>query len=394
MSHVNLYGIKVTLADARRFLPPDKYEQYEVYSECEKRNCLLPWGAQDYRRLIAELRRRKHQETVKTKFNEYQKEIISDKKAISCNVNNQIIKTSSQALKFILNHYPTYQNLDGIENPLNWIPKYNKQITITAKKNLQKFIEQGILEKVKHRKAFKHWETIWPLVSPQCDYLRTTYSSLVFRFNPLAICSLTIHYAEHEKTIDGYVRTYPGSDKTISYHTEILDNRVLGLPVPKIEIPIKLIRSLASGKIQTDRCRVTKKTSQAIVYEIKGRGEALVLSDSFLRFLMGLGANPLKKLLDLGLIDDISMKICETLDNSISVDFPVREKDRRYMKLVHQTDGYLTYQGWGKVLGLSREGAYRMLMRLGNAGFVSIRKHQSNAGCIVGLTEKGTLALR
>jgi hypothetical protein len=233
------------------------------------------------------------------------------------------------------------------------------------------------------------------LVVPQVDYCRDGIVSLDFSFHPYAVASLSVHRSKHRKIIDDYYRTYPGSEKAFAHDTFTLDNSLLKLKILKLNLPVQLIRALSSGKIYSEGCKVIQKTNQTITYDITGTDNELVLSHSFVRFLMSLGDYPLKTMLNLGLIDELTYLIVESTDDSIT-DMPplIREKDRGYLRLIRKTDGFLTFDGWGKVLGLTREGAYRSLSRLGDAGLVSLVKHESGEGCKVVLMDQGVSAIR
>jgi hypothetical protein len=394
MSRISLFGLKVSSTDAKRLLSPAKYEQLQLYSESEKRNCLLPWLRPDYRHLLDELRKLKHNEQVKNKFAEYEQELIIDEKAIQKSTNNQSISTHSNALTLYHQRYPKHKKLHETENTVNWVPNYNEQITSAAKAYSQTYFEFGIMEKVKHPNAFTCHINIWPIVIPQANYLRAPLPSLEIHFNPVVVCTLTIHRAEHQKTIDETMQTYPSSDKSFALNTEILSNRFLKLSEPKLVIPIELIKSLATGLIQAPGCRVIRKNDLTVTYEIIGLDNELVLSTNFLRFLGCLGGTPLITLLNLGLIDDLTYNIIENADDSIPVSPPIREKDRGYLRLIQQTEGFLTNNEWGRVLSLSREGAFRTLKRLQEADLVSLEKHVGGKGVRVTLTRDSLSALR
>jgi hypothetical protein len=128
---------------------------------------------------------------------------------------------------------------------------------------------------------------------------------------------------------------------------------------------------------------------------VEGCENDVILSHSFIEFFQQLENDPKQRLRDLELIDDITYQIIETFEDTIPIKpLMVRDKDRNYLVLVQKSGGFLTYEGWGKVLGLTRNGAYRTLNRLGDSKLVTIKKHESGEGIKVNLTQLGLSTLR
>lgn len=193
----------------------------------------------------------------------------------------------------------------------------------------------------------------------------------------------------------GWSYTYPSSDEPLYLCTEILDPVTLDTALPKIIVPLKLLRGLASGDLQPSGCEVVKHKDAVLTYRVEGFDSEIVLSHDFLMFLMELGDDPLRALRDLGLLDEITLKVLETKHEEKPIEPPmVREKDRAYLRIIDETEGFLTFGGWGETLELTRDGAYRTLMRLEENGLVNTEKHESGEGTRASLTALGIAAIR
>jgi len=112
-------------------------------------------------------------------------------------------------------------------------------------------------------------------------------------------------------------------------------------------------------------------------------------------FLMELGDYPLIALKDLGLLSEITLRILTSKKEEEPLELPViREKDRKYLGAIHETEGFLTFGGWGEAFGLTKQGADALLKRLEGEGMVSIIRHESGEGIRASLTTLGLAVLR
>jgi hypothetical protein len=111
---------------------------------------------------------------------------------------------------------------------------------------------------------------------------------------------------------------------------------------------------------------------------------------------MELGEEPLKALQELGLLDELTLRILESKKGEEKpLELPaIREKDRKYLGIIQKTEGFPTYGGWGEALGLTKQGADALLKRLEGEGMVSIVKHESGEGIKASLTDLGLAVLR
>jgi hypothetical protein len=253
-----------------------------------------------------------------------------------------------------------------------------------------------MVDVVKKPEAFGYEKGVWPFIVPRVNYVKMGLDSLEFNFAPYAVTTFKVRRAKHRKDLEGWYHTYPSSDEPLCLRTEILDPDSLDTSLPKITVPLKLLRGLASGDLQPGGCEVVKQKDGILTYRVEGFDAEVVLPQGLVTFLMELGEEPLKRLQELGLLDELTLRILESKKvEEKPLELPViREKDRKYLGIIQKTEGFLTYGGWGESLGLTKQGADALLKRLEGEGMVSIARHESGEGIKASLTDLGLAVLR
>jgi predicted ArsR family transcriptional regulator len=73
-------------------------------------------------------------------------------------------------------------------------------------------------------------------------------------------------------------------------------------------------------------------------------------------------------------VDDLTYKALQKalLEAELPIDLP--HKDRERLLTIRRFDKPLTYSEWGRLLGLTREGAYYLLKRLEAKGLLKLTK--------------------
>jgi len=388
--------VVVNQRDAKRFLSKEDYETLELFEESRRRGrILLPWAEHEYYRLLDGLEDKKRMELVEAMFGEYEEKIKEDELRLKELSEGTFISTRQEALQFFFRDFPNYKRLLDRSNPSNWLPGYIPKIRNKAKGCIEGIFDYCLMEKVENPEAFGYEKKIWPFIVPRVNYVKVGLNCLEFSFTPYAVATSKVHRAEHKKTLKGWSYNYLSSDAPLYLCTEILDPSLLDTALPKITVPLKLLRGLASGYLEPDGCEVVKHKDDVLTYRVGGFNSEVVLPHDFVMFIMELGEDPLVALKDLGLLSEITLRILTSKKDVVPLELPViREKDRKYLGIIHETEGFLTYGGWGEALELTRDGAYRTLTRLEEDGLVNTEKHESGEGTRASLTALGLAAIR
>ena len=356
----------------------------------------VEWDAQ--RLLWVKRKPPRPSELVKTMFKEYEGQIKGDELSLKELSECTSISTKQEAIEFFVRDFPNFKKLLERSDPATWLPGYLPKIRGMAEENIEGVVDYYLMtDVVKNPEAFGYKKEVWPFIVPHVNYVKMGLDSLEFQFAPYAVTTFKVHRAKHRKTLSGWSYTYPSSDEPLCIFTEILDPQTLGMTLPKITVPLKLLRGLASGVIQPSGCEVVKHKDGVLTYTMEGFDDAeVVLPQGFVTFLMELGEEPLEALQELGLLDELTLQILESKKGEEKpLELPtIREKDRKYLGIIQKAEGFPTYGGWGESLELTRDGAYRMLMRLEEDGLVNIEKHESGEGVRVSLTTLGLAAIR
>ena len=388
--------VVVNEGDAKRLLSKEDYERLGLFVDSIRRGrVLVPWAEHEYYRLLDGLEDKKRMELVEAMFREYEEKVKEDELRLKELSEGTSISTKQEALKFFFRDFPNYKRLLDRSDPSSWLPGYIPKIQNKAKGCIEGIFDYCLMEKVENPEAFGCEKKVWPFIVPRVNYVKVGLDCLEFSFTPYAVATSKVHRVEHKKTLRGWSYTYLSSDEPLYLCREILDPSLLDTALPKIVLPLRLLRGLALGGIQPDGCEVVKHKDDVLTYRVGGFNSEVVLSHGFLMFLMELGEEPLVALKDLGLLSEITLRILTSKKEVAPLELPViREKDRKYLGIIHESEGFLTYGGWGEALELTRDGSYRTLTRLEEDGLVNTEKHESGEGTRASLTALGLAAIR
>jgi hypothetical protein len=381
----------------RNLLSRKEYETLERLDET--RSTLNQPDELMYYRLLNKLKDKKRRELVKTMFREYEDQVEVDELRLKELSEDTFISTKDEAIEFFVRDFPNFRRLLDWSDAMVWLLGYLQKIRGIAEENVEGFVDYYLMvDVVKNPEAFGYEKGVWPFIMPQMSYVKVGLDSLEFSFAPYAVITLKVHRAEHKKTLRGWSYTYSSSDEPLFLYTYVLDSFSLDMSLPKLILPLKLLRGLASGDIQPSGCEVVKQKDGVLTYRVEGFEAEVVLPQGLVTFLMELGEEPLKKLHELGLLGEITLKILESKkgeEKLTELELPaIREKDRKYLGIIQKAEGFLTYGGWGESLGLTKQGADALLKRLEGEGMVSIVKHESGEGIKASLTDLGLAVLR
>jgi len=378
----------------KNLLSKKEYETLERLDET--RSTLNPPDELMYYRLLNKLKDKKRRELVKTMFKEYEDQIKVDELWFKELSEDTFISTKDEAIEFFVRDFPNFKRLLNWSDAMVWLLGYLQKIRYEAEGCIEGVVDYYLMvDEVKNPEAFGYEKGVWPFIVPQANYVKMGVDSLEFSFAPYAVTTFKVHRAEHKKTLRGWSHTYPSSDEPLYLYTHILDPGSLDTSLPKLILPLKLLRGLASGDIQPSGCEVIKQKDRVLTYRVEGFEAEVVLPQDFVTFLMELGEEPLKRLHELGLLGEITLRILESKKGEEKPTVPaIREKDRKYLGIIQKTEGFLTYGGWGESLGLTKQGADALLKRLEGEGMVIIVKPGSGEGIKASLTDLGLAVLR
>jgi hypothetical protein len=345
------------------------------------------------------------EERIKTMFKEYREQVkvdelrlkkLSEGTSIKELLEGTYISTKEEATEFFVRDFPNFEKVLERSDTTNWLSGYLPKIRGMAEVSIEGLFDYLMEDEVKNPEAFGYEKKIWPFIIPHVNYVKTGLDSLEFSFAPYTVTTFKVHRAKHRKDLEGWYYTYPSSDEPLFLRTEILNPGFFDTSLPKIILPLKLLRGLASREIQPSGCEVVKQKDGIITYKIEGFEAEVALPYDFLKFLMNLGEEPLKALQELGLLDELTLQILESKKGEGKpLELPtIREKDRKYLGIIQKTEGFPTYGGWGEALGLTKQGADALLKRLEGEGMVSIVRHESGEGIKASLTDLGLAVLR
>ncbi|MCP8311139.1 MAG: hypothetical protein L6N94_06545, partial [Candidatus Methylarchaceae archaeon HK01M] len=158
--------------------------------------------------------------------------------------------------------------------------------------------------------------------------------------------------------------------------------------------PFNLFFGLVKGENEPDGCEIIKRSDKKITYRIDGFGD-LVLSDNFIEFVKSLGEsiNKLKKLLEFGFIDQTTYEIIieKMKPKPVKPIVKIRRKDKERLMRIAEVKEHMSNSWWGKLLGITKEGAWYFLNRFEKEKFLTLDK--SKQGVKAELTELGKEAL-
>lgn len=386
-----------TWEDAKRLLSKREFELLVGFEKNRGRGISLdPWAESRYYPLLDKLEDEKRRELVKAMFGEYEEKVKEDGLRLKELSEGIYISTKQEALEYFVRDFPNYKRLLERADPTTWLPGYLPKIRKKAEGWIEGVFDYYLMEEVENPEAFGYEKKVWPFIMLHASYVKVGLDCLEFSFTPHAVATFKVHLIAHKKTLRGWSHIYPSSDEPLHLCTERLDPGDLFTVLPKIVIPLRLLQGLALGGIQPNGCEVVKQKDGFITYRVGGFNSEVVLPHEFLMFLMELGEEPLKRLQEFGLISALTLKIIESKKDEVKpIELPViREKDRKYLGAIHETEGFLTFGGWGEALGLTKQGADALLKRLEGEGMVSLIRHESGEGIRASLTTLGLAILR
>jgi len=135
--------------------------------------------------------------------------------------------------------------------------------------------------------------------------------------------------------------------------------------------PISLLKAWLSGELECGEASLISTEGSDLTYFIE---DVEYIPKAFYRWFTGLGEEPIRKLLHLRVVDDLTYKALQKalLEAELPIDHPHKDKER--LLTIMRFDKPLTYSEWGRVLGLTREGAYYLLRRFEAKGLVKLTK--------------------
>lgn len=387
--------VTVTRWDVQRLLSPKEFTELEnIRRVIDQGHRLAPWAERLYDNLLEKVRRMKLKEHAEMLVEEYAGKLKEDDFSLEEFSDGWAVSSRREAAEFLAKKFPEFEKILLESDPADWLPRCVPKIRDAAEPCVRGVFE-GLMSQVGHPEAFGFDMEIWPFIVPHVNYAKAGVDSLEFCLRPYAVYAIKVRRAEHEKNFRGWVSTFPSSETPLCLFTEILDSFTLNVALPKITLPLKLLRGLASGDLQPGSCEVIRQEGGVLTYAVEGFNGEVILPHAFMTFVMGLGEDPLKALQELGLLDEITLRILEAKRDVKPIEPPmVREKDRGYLRKIHEVEGFLTYKGWGEILELTRDGAYRSLTRLEENGLVNTEKHESGEGTRASLTALGMSAIR
>ena len=386
---------QLTQRDAYRLLSKEDYETLESLEETRRRGFTLnPRAETIYFRLLDKLEDEKGKEHAEMLAAEYREKLKEDELKLVELSSGVAVSTYQEALEFFIGAYLGFEKILRAHNPANWIPGCLPKIKAAAEGGVEGIFDY-FMDEIENPDAFSYNKTIWPILIPVVDYIKKGIDCLEFEFTAYTVSVIEVHHVEHKKNFGAWVFTFPGSEKPISNYTDIFDPGTLNMAPPKITVPLRLLLGLASGELQPGGCEVIKHKDGVLTYRVEGFEAEVTLPHDFIAFLMDLGEEPLKALQELGLLDELTLRILESKKGEELMELPVmREKDRTYLRTINEIEGFLTYGGWGEALGLTKQGADSLLKRMEGEGMVSIIKHESGEGIRASLTTLGLAVLR
>lgn len=383
--------IVITPRDARRFLTREEYMEIEdLRTAIELGYPLPPEAWRRYDVLCHKVRWKKRKDLAESLAYIYQDELKEDESKLKkMAVKEARIQNRHEAIQYFIKQFPQFQRLFERVDPVLWVTGDLGQVKEVVEKLVGDTFHV-LTEEAEHPEAFYHRMWSWLILVPCGYYAKHGIDTLELNFAVYAIATLKVYRGKHKKFFKGWSFSYPPSGRPVAEFTLLFKPEDLSGSSPvKLIVPLKLLYGLASNSLQPDGCEIIRQQASLLVYRVEGFEPEVVLTLDFVNFLTGLKGDPQEKLHELGLISKMTLQILEAKRRRPLKVPEVRRKDMEYLRRIHGTEGYVTYSGWGEVLGITREGAYRALKRLDREGLLVMDKHESGEGIRVMLTEKG-----
>jgi hypothetical protein len=136
--------------------------------------------------------------------------------------------------------------------------------------------------------------------------------------------------------------------------------------------PLKLLKAWMVGELECSGVVLTSTIGGNLEYLVEGTN--VIIPKQFHKWFLKLGREPFRKLLKMKVIDDYTYSAVEKAMLEAELPLDLSNKDRERLHTIRRIDKPLTYSEWGRVLGLTREGAYYLLRRFEAKGLVKLTK--------------------
>lgn len=368
----------VSRFDAKRLLPLWEFDELEdIRRTMNQGHGLTSWAESRYDQLLDKVRDEKGKEYAEMLAAEYREKLKEDEFKLVELSSGVAVSTYQEAIEFFIGAHPGFEKILRTHNPANWIPGCLPKIKAAAEGGVEGIFDY-FMDEIENPDAFSYNKTIWPILIPVVNYVKEGIDCLEFEFKPYTVSVIKVLHTEHKKNFGAWVFTFPGSEKPVSQSTEVFDPGTLNISLPKITVPLKLLRGLASGDIQPGGCEVVKHKDGVFIYSVEGFGNEVTLSNNFMKFLMALGTNPLNRLQEIEMLDKITVKILETKHEERPIETPIlREKDTEQLRIIAEAGSRSSWGGWGEALDMSRQGAKDQLLRFEERGLIELERPEN-----------------
>ena len=375
MSSMEDLEVTVTRFDAERLLSPREFAELEdIFKTINQGYRLAPWSESRYDHLLEKVKKMMLREHAEMLAEEYTEKLKEDDFSLEELSDGWAVSSRQEAIQFLTKAFPDFEKILDESDPADWLPGCIPKIKDMVKPCVNGVFE-GLMSRVEHPEAFDYDVEIWPFVVPYVNYTKIGVDSLEFCLRPYAVYSIKVHRGEHDKNFRGWVTTFPSEEDPLCLFTDILDPSTLDMTLPKITIPVKLILGLSSENLQPDGCEVIRQKGEGLTYAVEGFVNEVTLQHNFMKFIMELGADPLNRLQEIGMLDEMILKILETKREEKLIETPfLREKDKEQLRIIAEVESRSSWGGWGEVLDMSRQGAKDKLLRFEELGLIKLER--------------------
>jgi len=361
--------------DAKRLLPLWEFAELEdIRITIDQGYRLAPRAESRYDQLLEKVRKMMLREHAEMLAEEYEEQLKEDDFSLKELSDGWAVSSRQKAIEFLTKDFPDFEKILTESDPVNWLPGCIPKIRDMVKPCV-KGVFEGLMSRVEHPEAFDYDVETWPFAVPHVNYLKVGVDSLEFCLRPYAVYSIKVHRAEHDKNFRGWATTYPSEEDPLCLFTETLDPSTLDMTLPKITVPVKLILGLDSENLQPDGCEVTRKEGGVLTYTVAGFSNEVTLPHNFMKFIMELDEDPLNRLQELGMLDEIMFKILEAKHEEKPIRLPeISGKDEEHLRIIAEVELRSSWGGWGEVLDMSRQGAKDKLLRFEELGLIKLER--------------------
>jgi len=388
--------VVVDLWDAKRLLSSGEYEETRsLQATLDHGYHLYPWAEQRYHQLWGTVRARRKKELADLMADAYREELKQDESLLGGLSTKEPLLTKDAALHFFTAQFPNLETLMRHE-PGNWLPQSLDAVQEDVTRAVSEAF-QDLMKQVQHPDAFGHTPLIWMFMIPRANYVKYGLDTLELTFQPYAAVTIQVWREEHQREFYDWVLKMRSSDGPVAQINKLLIPQDLDVAPPKLTVPLDLLTGLASGCQEPPECEIVRQLEDRLTYRVAGFGDQVTLTSRFVDFLTALKQQSpvgfLESLSKLGILGELAYRVLRGKISMPHAGPEVGEKVKKYLETIHNTAGHLSYGQWGRVLGLTREGAFRLLGRLETMGLVVREKHEAGEGIRVFLTKEGLAAI-